>query len=197
MKPENKDLESKEICRALLSAAPADSGYDFEAVAVPVDNKQLRYSYRNDEYFYQVLRTGRENIKSDRLDSGLPVFDNHPYDKSAINTLGITTDYEFTDKGIAIRAKWGARADDALKSDVRNGILKTVSIEGDVYEYEVERKEGMIPVYYATLWEPHSISIAPVPQDITAQVEVRRAIQKQIEKKSDNISIVESLTSKF
>ena len=83
MKPENKDLESKEICRAMLSAAPADSGYDFEAVAVPVDNKQLRYSYQNNEYFYQVLRTGRENVKSDRLDSGLPLFDNHNWDQSA------------------------------------------------------------------------------------------------------------------
>ena len=197
MKPENKDLDSKEICRALLSAAPADSGYDFEAVAVPVDNKQLRYSYQNDEYFYQVLRTGRENIKSDRLDSGLPLFDNHKWDQSAANTLGITTDYEFTDKGLVIRAKLGARADEALRSDIKNAIVKSVSIEGTVLEYEIERKEGMIPVYYATTWEPESLSFAPVPQDISAQIEVKRAIQKQIEKKSENISIVESLTSKF
>ena len=190
MKPENKDLNSKEICRALLSAAPADSGYDFEAVAVPVDNKQLRYSYQNDEYFYQVLRTGRDNIKSDRLDSGLPLFDNHNWDQSAANTLGITTDYEFTDKGLVIRAKLGARADEALRADIKNAIIKSVSIEGSVLEYEIERKEGMIPVYYAKTWEPESLSFAPVPQDISAQIEVKRAIQKQIEKKSENISIV-------
>jgi len=144
-----------------------------------------------------VLRTGRENIKSDRLDSGLPLFDNHNWDQSAANTLGITTDYEFTDKGLVIRAKLGARADEALRSDIKNAIVKSVSIEGTVLEYEIERKEGMIPVYYAKTWEPESLSFAPVPQDISAQIEVKRAIQKQIEKKSENISIVESLTSKF
>ena len=84
-----------------------------------------------------------------------------------------------------------------MKSDIKNAIIKSVSIVGSVLEYEIERKEGMIPVYYAKTWEPESLSFAPVPQDISAQIEVKRAIQKQIEKKSENISIVESLTSKF
>ena len=191
--------ESKEICRALLSPAADGAVYDFEAIAVPADNKQLRYSYENGEYFYQVLRTGRENIKSDRMESGLPIFDNHPWDQAAMNTLGITVGYEFVAEGIAVRAKFGARADEALRSDVKNGIIKTMSIEGNVINYSVERKEGQIPVYYADLWEPDSLSFAPVPQDIMSQIEVKRALKEQIEKsnKNENNSIIESLKSKF
>ena len=196
----NKDKkESKEICRALLTPAVDGADYDFEAIAVPTDNKQLRYSYENGEYFYQVLRTGKDNIRANRLDSGLPIFDNHPWEQAAMNTLGITIGYEFLSEGIAVRAKFGARADEALRSDVKNGIIKTMSIEGNVINYSVERKEGQIPVYYADLWEPDSLSFAPVPQDISAQIEVRRALKEQIEKsnKTENNSIIESLKSKF
>ena len=196
----NKDKnESKEICRALLTPAVDGADYDFEAIAVPTDNKQLRYSYENGEYFYQVLRTGKENIRANRLDSGLPIFDNHPWEQAAMNTLGITIGYEFLSEGIAVRAKFGARADDALRADVKNKIIKTVSIEGNVINYSIERKEGQIPVYYADLWEPDSLSFAPVPQDISAQIEVRRALKEQIEKsnKNENNSIIESLKSKF
>lgn len=178
-----KELSDKSICRALISEG--GEGYDFQAIAVPAENKQLRYSYQNDEYFFQVLRTGQENIKAERLDSGLPLFDNHPYDQSAMRTLGITVGYEFTENGIAIRGKLGARADEALRSDINEGIVRSVSIEGDVLEYEIIRKDGEIPTYYATLWEPTSLSFAPVPNDVGAKIEVKRALTEQIEKSKE------------
>lgn len=192
-----KELSDKRICRALLGEG--GEGYDFQAVAVPSENKQLRYSYQNDEYFYQVLRTGRENIKSGRLESGLPLFDNHPYDQSAMRTLGITVGYDFTDEGITIRGKLGARADEALRSDIKDGIVRSVSIEGDVFEYEIVRKEGEIPTYYASLWEPTSLSFAPVPNDVGAKIEVKRALTEQIEKskKVEPIGILHSLIKKL
>lgn len=178
MEPKKQD---REICRAKI-APSTDQSYDFEAVAIPAENKQLRFSWENDEYFYQVLRTGKDNIQVDRLESGLPLFDNHPWDASALNTLGITVGYDFTDGGVLVRCKFGARADDALRNDVKNGVIKTVSIEGGIINYTIERKQGEIPVYYAELWEPESLSFAPVPQDIGAQIEVKRALTAQIEK---------------
>lgn len=191
--------EEKQICRALITPVADGTDWDFEAVAIPSENKQLKYSWQNDEYFYQVLRTGKENIKSDRIDSGLPLFDNHPYDQAALKTLGITVGYDFEDSGIVMRVKFGARADQALKDDVSNQIIKTVSIEGGVIDYTIERKEGEIPIYYADLWEPESISFAPVPQDISAQIEVKRALTDQIEKskKPESDSFLNSLIKKF
>ena len=65
-KNKKQEIEDKRICRAMINPADENSDFDFEAVAVPADNKQLRYSYENGEYFYQVLRTGQENIITKR-----------------------------------------------------------------------------------------------------------------------------------
>jgi hypothetical protein len=199
-KDKKPDQNERQICRAKITPATTETNdFDFQAVAIPSENKQLRYSWENEEYFYQVLRTGKENISVSRMDSGLPLFDNHPWDQSALNQLGITVGYEFAPEGIVMRVKFGARADEMLRSDVLNGITKTVSIEGDIINYTIERKQGEIPVYYADLWEPSSLSFAPVPQDIGAQIEVKRALSDQIDKskpKNDN-SILESLIKKF
>lgn len=184
MEPKDK-RQDREVCRAKILPVAEGSEWDFEALAIPADNKQLKYSWENDEYFYQVLRTGKENLKTERMDSGLPLFDNHPWDVSATKQLGITVGYEITPEGVVMRVKFGARADEALRSDVKNHIVKTVSIEGGVLNYTIERKQGEIPVYYADLWEPESISFAPVPQDIGAQIEVKRALAAQIEKSKE------------
>lgn len=192
----DKDKLTKEeqgICRAMIQESESEE-YDFEAVAVPMENKQLMYSRQNDEYFYQVLRTGRDNIISDRLDLGLPLFDNHEWDKAASRTLGITVGYDFNDQGLVVRVKHGARADQALRDDIKNKIIRSVSIEGDVELYQIERKMGEVPTYYAERWTPTSLSYAPVPQDISAQIDVKRALDAQLHKKE---SFIESLTNKF
>lgn len=196
---EKNKVEDKQVCRALITPVADGTDWDFEAIAVPTENKQLRYSWENDEYFYQVLRTSKENIKTDRMNSGLPLFDNHPWEASAENLLGITVGYDFTESGIVMRVKFGARADDELRSDVQNKILKTVSIEGSVLNYTIERKQNEIPIYYADLWEPESLSFAPVPNDISAQIEVKRALATQLEKtkQPESDSFISSLTKKF
>ena len=184
-KIKEEELKDSRICRALIEPQPDGAGFDFVAVAVPAENGQINYNWRDDEYYNQVLRTEPENINTDRLDSGLPLFDNHVYDKSALNTLGITTGYQFTERGLEVKCKFGNRADEALRNDVKEGIIKTVSIEGSIQKYEVERKVGELPVYSAILWTPESLSFAPVPNDIGAQIEVQRKIKKQIETKKD------------
>lgn len=194
---ENKEkLFGREDCgvmRALVTVS-TEEGYDFECMAVPSDNKQLKYSWENDEYFYQVLRTGIDNIVLDRLESGLNLFDNHPYDLSAMKTLGISKSYDVTEAGLSLKIKLGARADDALRKDIQDGVLKTVSIEGEVRRYNIVREAGQVPIYYADLWEPTSVSLAPVPQDIAAQVNVKRALDAQLHKKE---SFIDLLTKNF
>lgn len=190
--------EDKQICRAKI-APSTDPEYDFECVAVPAENGQLKYSYREEEYFMQILKVGENNVDRSRLESGLPLFDNHPEmeDAGAMNQLGITTDYGFDERGLFVRCKFGARADEALRTDIKNGIVKTVSIEGEIQSYSIERKAGEIPKYYAELWLPLSLSFAPVPNDIAAQIEVKRAIQKQIEIPIQEKTKYEQLTNKF
>ena len=59
MKQDNKERNKENIyiCRAFITPSESED-YDFEATAVPADNGQINYSYSNDEYFNQVLRTG-------------------------------------------------------------------------------------------------------------------------------------------
>jgi len=178
--------EQNIIVRALIQPAIEGSTFDFEAVAVPVNNKQLKEFEDGKglhEYFYQVLLTGSQNVIPDRLDSGLPIFDNHPEieDAGALFQLGITVGWAADERGLVVQCKFGSRADEALRNDIKNGIVKTMSIEGTVHEYEVVRTPGEIPIYNAILWEPISLSFAPVPNDIGAQIAVKRAIQKQLE----------------
>lgn len=188
------DNEERSVIRAAITPSTED-GFDFSCVAVPVDNKQVKRSTKNNEYFYQVLRTARENVSTDRMDSGLPLYDNHPENQGALNVLGISVGYDFTDQGIVMRMKFGARADENLKKDVASGIVKHVSIEGSVMDYgKIERNVGAIPVYYATMWEPESLSFATIPQDLGAQIDVKRALDAQLHKEG---SFIESLTKKF
>lgn len=191
MEDKEKQLEDNRIIRAAIDANKGEN-YDFSAIAVPSQNGQLKYSYESGEYFMQVLRTGRENIDTSRLENGIPLFDNHPWDNSAKNTLGITTTYEFTPDGLAVRCKFGARADQALRDDVGNGVVNSVSIEGRVQSYEIVREVGKLPVYYATLWTPESLSFAPVPNDIGAKIEVKRAIEKQLKQPKQAEEVIES-----
>ena len=184
-KIKEEEIKDNRICRALIEPQPEGADYDFVAVAVPQENGQINYNWRDDEYYNQVLRTAPENINTSRLDSGLPLFDNHVFDKSALNTLGITMGYEFTERGLEVKCKFGNRADVALKNDVKDGIIKTVSIEGSIQKYEVERKVGELPIYSAVYWTPESLSFAPVPNDIGAQIEVQRAIKNQLKKEKE------------
>jgi hypothetical protein len=197
METKNDKLKDNQICRALITPSQNGEGFDFSALAIPTANKQLRFSWDNNEYFYQVLKTGKENIDVSRMDSGLPLFDNHPYEQSGRNLLGITTGYEFTGEGVRMDVKLGSRADDAMRKDIKDGILKTVSIEGEILEYEIIRTAGEIPVYNAILWQPSSLSFAPVPQDIGAQIEVKRALNEQLQKSQPEKSQFNLLISKF
>ncbi len=197
MEQNKEQQQDNRVLRAKIDAEKGED-YDFKAVAVPVENGQLRYSYQNDEYFMQVMRTGIENIKTDRLERGLPLFDNHPYDKSAANILGKTKGFEFTDDGLVVKCKYGARADQLLRSDVEAGIVDSVSIEGTVLTYEIVREIGKLPVYYATLWEPESLSFAPVPNDIGAKIDVTRALSENIKRHTpEKTGLINSLIHKF
>jgi hypothetical protein len=192
-----KNKDDKHICRAKIETSVIE-GVDFTCVASPIDNGQIKRSYENDEYFNEILLPTKENTRTERLDSGLPLFDNHPYNKNAKEILGISVAYRFTERGLELDFKLGARADEALKNDIKNGIIKTVSIEGDIHEYTVNREANKLPTYTTTDWEPTSLSFAPVPNDIASQIEVKRKISEQISKTEiKSKSIINSITNKF
>lgn len=196
------------IHRALIEVSTT-ADYDFECVAVPTENGQLQYERDENGYrsydrngnpiiFNQVLVVTPEAVNTSRLDSGLPLFDNHPDmdDISVFTTLGITTSYSFDERGLIVRCKFGSRADEGLRNDVKNGIVKTVSIEGTIQMYGRTDMpvNAQYPNYYATSWTPESLSFSPVPNDIGAQIEAKRAKSAQLKIDENQL---QSLINKF
>ncbi|HEY5588409.1 MAG TPA: hypothetical protein VIK86_05570 [Candidatus Paceibacterota bacterium] len=214
METKEKIKVNNVIQRAKIQLSIDDS-YDFECVAVPTINGQLQYLRDEDGcrmydenwnpiIFNQILLVTPENVNVERLDSGLPLFDNHPEmdDISVLTTLGITTSYLFDERGLVVKCKFGSRADEGLRNDVKNGIIKTVSIEGTIQEYgRIEQtNEQRYANYYATKWTPESLSFAPVPNDIGAQIETKRAYSKLKNKEIEGTkepSLLNNLINKF
>ena len=65
----------------------------------------------------------------------------------------------------------------------------------------LERKDGMIPVYYATLWEPDSLSFAPVPNDVGAQMSAKghwmNRLKKLLIPKQKEVSLLNEIIQKI
>lgn len=123
--------------------------------------------------FNEILSCDKSNVRMERAINGLPVFDCH-YPRNAMVQLGIAENVRFEDGKCVATIRLGARADEALRSDIENGIIKGISAGYRVYAYkqEGEMKPGSkeTPTYRATDWEPTEISFAPVQADPKSQI---------------------------
>lgn len=55
-----------------------------------------------------------------------------------------------------------------LVGDIRDGIIRNISIGYTVQRYQIDEKPGEIAVYRAVEWQPHEISFVTVPADAAA-----------------------------
>lgn len=178
--------------RALIS--PETINDDTFEVVFATETPVLRYDWRNDTYYYEVLSCKPEHVKSDRLEAGLPLFDNHPYNYSALTQLGKSTEIRFENSSIVAVMKWGKRADQELKDDVKDGIISGISCGYNLYEYEQFQNVGEdYPTRKFTSWEVMEISLAPVMADPKSKVRCDEPIC--INPKNENL--IDSLTNLF
>jgi hypothetical protein len=124
------------------------------------------------DIFNEVLLCNAKAMRMDRARTGLPLLDNHPWDANSTQVLGKCTNFRFEKNQLVGTVTLGARADDALIADIKNGILTTFSVGYRVYNYTPDKKNvvGETPTYFADDWEPFEISLAPIPADINAQI---------------------------
>ena len=118
-----------------------------------------------DEDYNEVLVCDKSNVRMDRINKGLPVLDGHDF-SSIFKQIGRTVDVRFeNNQGIA-RIALSERCDDLYK-DIRDGIIKDVSVGYRVFKFDREPiVDGeKYPTYRATDWEPYEISLTPVPAD--------------------------------
>lgn len=123
--------------------------------------------------YNEILSCDAMNVRMQRAETGLPVFDSH-YPRKAMMQLGVAENIRFENNQAIATIRLGARADEALRSDIENGVIKGISAGYNVYAYkqegEITPNTREIPTYKATDWEPTEISFAPVQADPNAKI---------------------------
>lgn len=141
-------------------------------IVASTETPYRRYDWWSDVSYDEVLAIDKASIRSDRLDRGISLLDNHDRYRGIDGVLGIVESYRIEDKQLiaTVRFDSGERGQDAFRK-VKEGILRSASIGYVVHKYQKEpKKTGEVPIYRAVDWEPMELSLVTVPADPNAVV---------------------------
>jgi hypothetical protein len=132
----------------------------------------LRYSWANDEYYYEVLDMNGANLE--RATKGLPVLDNHSsYGSVSSNILGRGLNVRRDGDSYVASVKFSTRASvEGMIADIEDGIISDISFGYSVNKIErMEKQEGdRYRTYMVREWTPNEISFVTIPADPKAGV---------------------------
>lgn len=123
--------------------------------------------------WFETLGHKRAEVDLDRLKKGAPVLYNHDrFDRA--NRIGVVEEAKLNskDKRIEATIRISKRADvDDIWTDIRDGILKNISVGYTVNERVLTREgKGEPDEFRITSWSPAEISLVAVGADPNAQV---------------------------
>jgi HK97 family phage prohead protease len=126
--------------------------------------------------FFEELDLSPGAVDLSRLNAGAPLLNGHRGGEDATKIVGTVVPGSVRvdgSQGFAV-----VRFDDGdndptagvIFGKVRNGIISGVSVGYRIHKMQ-RQKESVdgIPVYRVTKWEPHEISVAPIPADVGAK----------------------------
>jgi phage head maturation protease len=136
-----------------------------------------RYDWNSDTMFIEQLVCSPEAVRMDRLNSGAPLLDNHNQYSGVRSVLGVVEKATLKSNEGRATVRFSSREDvKPIMNDVKEGILRAISVGYRVYKYEKQPViEGETPVYRAIDWEPTEISLAVVPADFKSGVRSERS----------------------
>lgn len=133
--------------------------------------------------FIEILDMKPESVRLDRVNAGAPLLDNHKSWEGTSGVLGavIRGSAKVDGNKATARIRMSKRQDvEGTWQDIQDGILSTLSVGYAVHRAVLE--DSAKKLYRATDWEPHEISIAPIPADINATIREKAQVHKaQIE----------------
>ncbi len=121
--------------------------------------------------YLEELSMNKESIRMDRLNSGAPLLNSHSAENlgDIVGVVESAVVDENTKEGRAI-VRFSNRDDvTPIFNDVRDGIIRSVSVGYRVWNYERSEEDGN-QILRATDWEPHELSLVPIPADAKAQL---------------------------
>ena len=136
----------------------------------------------------EVLSCEPGNVRMDRFNAGVPVLDNHDRSKGTKGQLGTVENVRVQNGQCIATLRFSKRASvQETWDDVKDGILRGISVGYSVHKYEVTKQDGQRPLYRAVDWEPLEISFAPVQADHNSSV--RNSETKIIETNQNQITM--------
>jgi hypothetical protein len=114
----------------------------------------------------EILDCQPNSVRLQRFANGIPLLDNHNRWEGTKSVLGICKNPRFEGRTMVATIRFSKKqaGEDAM-NEVRDGIVTTVSVGYNTWEYQINKKEGTPDEYRAIDWEPMEISLAPIPAD--------------------------------
>lgn len=131
-----------------------------------------RFDWNTGKRYLEVLSLDPAHVRTGRLNDGGPLLDSHSA-WSVADQLGAVVPGSVrlaTGEGRAT-VRFSRRASvDPIWQDVRDGIIRAVSVGYRTYRYEEAQGKGNeLPVRTAVDWEPYEVSMVPIPADAGAK----------------------------
>lgn len=132
--------------------------------------KGRRWSWDVGSYM-EELDVSEKAVRMDRLNNGAPLLNAHS-SWELRDVIGVVEKawIEGGEGRALVRFSQRADADEVFR-DVKDGILRNISVGYAVHRYEVvEEDDDKLPTYRATDWEPMELSIVPIGFDDGAKI---------------------------
>jgi phage major head subunit gpT-like protein len=140
--------------------------------------KVRRGGFFSDPYD-EELSMDQSHIRMGRMNKGAPLLNSHSQ-YNLRDVIGVIENARIENGVGKAKVRFSSRADvEPIFQDVKDGILRNVSVGYRVYKYkDVSGPEDKFKTYRAIDWEPAEVSIVPVPADADSQIRSSAGIEK-------------------
>lgn len=166
---------TRELPMLATRAAVVAESFNPETLTVDLTwstGAQVRRFDWYDGAYLEELVISPEAIRMDRLNAGAPLLANHnAYELDAV--IGVVERAWLDGNTAKATVRFSDREDvKPIVQDVRNGILRNISVGYQVHQYEEEKpaEKGGMPILRAVDFEPMELSIVTIPADASAQI---------------------------
>lgn len=129
--------------------------------------------------YFEELTISNDAIDFSRLNAGANIIDSHNT-TTVRNVIGVVESAGIENGEAVARIRFSERDDVAgIVKDVRDGILKNISVGYSIQKAEKRGEESGYPIFNATRWMPAELSFVIVPADLNAQVRSEDLTEQQ------------------
>lgn len=176
---------SEQLLQTRAMFAPETVNAEARTVEVVWTTGARVQRYGMDGSYLEELSMDAKAIRMDRLNAGAPLLNSHSAAQLSDVVGVVERAWLDGNEGRAV-VRFSSRDDvEPIFRDVRDGIIRSISVGYRVWKYE-RSEEGGTPLMRAVDWEPHELSLVPIPADARAQVRSEDAPTLETEPEKDS-----------